>query len=718
VNGAEDSLRWSLEDPYPDCDVCDVDETAGILTLENAQEGSFFVLAVSVGDPSKRGRARVTVVSGQPAVQSVEVAPGMATVPIGGGFSFEAAVEGAAANPAVTWTVSGGSSKDTGFSGGSGALSVGEDESFPVLTVTARSLTDPRVSGQAVVRVPAVEEVAVVPGAASVARGSQRQFHAALSGFALGAPEQAVKWTVEDEDENPVNSSQIDRDGLLSVAADEAEETLVVRAVSAYDGRKSGTATVTVRDTRATLGYVEPSVTNGTTDKLTIFFDRDIPGLTANDIGIDAGTGAATKGTGLVKVPGTSGVYELGVASVSKRGTVTVRAPAEKNGIIIENTAVPAVVLRPAAFQKVEAVASSGLTAKLRLQFDADIDDFALANVGVSGTATKGSTLTRTGTGVYELAVSPSKYGTATVTVAKTAAGVLFSPETLSVTVLGAPNSSSTSIKTKFGITTAASKASVEETFKALHLYIQGGGLSASGNIVKTGDYIDLENGLSVENYNSYGSFTAANSTLSGHGTLLRLLVVGINSFNGINSNNTPHVVFHFQNIPVKRRMEASDTNQNGYLNSEMRKYLVPTGTNGSGVFLTGLINAGVPADVLWSPSRRIAATGTSTSVHTVQDKVWLPTEWELFGTRKHSNAVETSANQARFSYYSTDASRIKYMSDNSTMWHRTASPKGTTTNTNETSESFVHVNHDGTSVFTLANSPAIGGVAPAFCVQ
>jgi hypothetical protein len=56
---------------------------------------------------------------------------------------------------------------------------------------------------------------------------------------------------------------------------------------------------------------------------------------------------------------------------------------------------------------------------------------------------------------------------------------------------------------------------------------------------------------------------TAVNPVFSGwrlpddyEGKTLRLIVEGTNSFKGVNGSG-PHVVFPFQNIPVKRRMKT-----------------------------------------------------------------------------------------------------------------------------------------------------------------
>jgi hypothetical protein len=124
-------------------------------------------------------------------------------------------------------------------------------------------------------------------------------------------------------------------------------------------------------------------------------------------------------------------------------------------------------------------------------------------------------------------------------------------------------------------------------------------------------------------------------------GPIVRLIVVGINSFQGFDGNgDTPHVVFQFENIPVMRRMDTIDA-PSRYGASEMRKHLTPVTDEsgsiipGSGNFLAGLKNAGVPAGetdgVLWAPNRVVYHADGSDQI---RDLLWLPTERELTGGR------------------------------------------------------------------------------------
>jgi hypothetical protein len=198
----------------------------------------------------------------------------------------------------------------------------------------------------------------------------------------------------------------------------------------------------------------------------------------------------------------------------------------------------------------------------------------------------------------------------------------------------------------------------VSAVFNLLHGHIASVGAGGAGNTIPgilLGDWIDLPS-LSVAAYGGGGGFTATDAEVPGHGRLLRLLVVGNNSFNtdraqaidaqyGLYSspgeaynpaddikdhnNGTPHVVFQFQNLFDTRRMDGID-NQ-GYAGCDIRPYLTPVdGDADSGKFLTGLTDAGLPADCLFAPIQyTVNAEGGGNT--RIQDKVWLPTMRELF---------------------------------------------------------------------------------------
>jgi hypothetical protein len=160
----------------------------------------------------------------------------------------------------------------------------------------------------------------------------------------------------------------------------------------------------------------------------------------------------------------------------------------------------------------------------------------------------------------------------------------------------------------------------------------------------------------------------------------------------------------------------APATNAGGYAASYMRKYLVNVGGSG-GPFLTGLINAGVPDAVLWAPKRYVAtgAYQVGVSAGLIEDKLWLPTEREMFGSNTYSNAAyETETNQARLAYYTSDATRIKfqahYSNDQQGLFFLASPTSGTI------DYYFCSVSAAGAALFGNANTSR--GVAPAFCVK
>ncbi|GHV87233.1 hypothetical protein AGMMS50255_5290 [Spirochaetia bacterium] len=239
----------------------------------------------------------------------------------------------------------------------------------------------------------------------------------------------------------------------------------------------------------------------------------------------------------------------------------------------------------------------------------------------------------------------------------------------------------------------------VQKTFADLHRLISN---PKPGDdfafIIRLGDYIDLPS-LTV------GSTTITDMAISqNYSRLLRLIVVGKNSFNGKNGNNTPHVVFQFHNIPVTHVMDDINTNA-GYSKSTMRTFL-------TGNFLPGLKAAtGLTDAMLWGPTRRVV--GLWPPADQITDALWLPTEWEMFGVRTFADNVEVQAGQARLEYYDSNWRRIKYNKDGTINVYWLASRNSPTYNN---PAGFVAVNPSGEIITRSPNS--VVGVAPAFCIR
>ncbi len=90
---------------------------------------------------------------------------------------------------------------------------------------------------------PSVTSVVVTPDSIALNKGDAYTFTAVVSG--TNNPSQSVNWTVE----GGVAGTTI-TDGVLNIAPDETASTLIVRATSVIDSTKSGTATVTVTQTK------------------------------------------------------------------------------------------------------------------------------------------------------------------------------------------------------------------------------------------------------------------------------------------------------------------------------------------------------------------------------------------------------------------------------------------------------------------------------------
>jgi uncharacterized repeat protein (TIGR02543 family) len=174
------------------------------------------------------------------------------------------------------------------------------------------------------------------------------------------------------------------------------------------------------------------------TTKLTLFFDRDITDLSAADITLSSGSTGTSKGT-LTKTG--TGVYDLAVSGITSGGSVSVAV--SKSGYNITGGPKSVAVYRSAPVNIT--VTFTGLTAdgsatvtttKLTLTFDKDITGLSAADIALDGGSTgasKGS-LTKTGTGVYDLAVSGITSG-GSVSVSVSKSGYNITGGTKSVTV-------------------------------------------------------------------------------------------------------------------------------------------------------------------------------------------------------------------------------------------------------------------------------------------
>ncbi|MDR0527829.1 MAG: DUF6273 domain-containing protein [Spirochaetaceae bacterium] len=245
----------------------------------------------------------------------------------------------------------------------------------------------------------------------------------------------------------------------------------------------------------------------------------------------------------------------------------------------------------------------------------------------------------------------------------------------------------------------------VTNTFNRVSVYTKNQSASVVNppgglGVIRLGDYVNLKS-LYVSEYNGNGGAVSVTNTNAGS-EKLRVMVVAINPYFGKNGNGmaTPHIIFHFKSYPGDSRINQVDNNAGGYAASEMRIYL-------SGNYWKGLKDAGVPDGVVWAISRRVANGGSGvTGADTIQDKLWLPTELEMFENGNYSTSYESRGNQGYFAYYETNAERKKIPN-----WYWLATPS------KYNNERFCLVGLNG-DIHANQNSNFSGGVAPAFCVK
>jgi hypothetical protein len=252
--------------------------------------------------------------------------------------------------------------------------------------------------------------------------------------------------------------------------------TLGVSSISA-NGTVSATAAkagYNISGSQSTpVHYAEPvsftgltadgSAATVTTTKLTLNFDKNISGLTADDITLtDTGSTGAQKGS---LTPISSGVYELSLSNISATGTVSVTV-LPKAGYNISGSPRNVVVYNvvQASFNSLAANGSvTSATTQLTLTFNKDIEGLAESDITLSPSAITKGTLNKTGTGTYTLGVSdiPGDI-TASVSVSRTGYNisggtrtvpVYVTPVFVSLTADGSLDGAQTATTTKLTLT-------------------------------------------------------------------------------------------------------------------------------------------------------------------------------------------------------------------------------------------------------------------------
>jgi hypothetical protein len=457
---------------------------------------------------------------------------------------------------------------------------------------------------------------------------------------------------------------------------------------------------------------------SGSTAKINLNFDAAVSGLKADDITFDATpAGVATVGA----LTGSGKKWSLAVnVTADAAAAVSISKAGIEDGT-------KGVTLRryPSNGITYTALADGGpatTSTKIDFEFDEDVQGLTIDDIMVGEMGALASKTGLTGSGKnWTLEITVTKAGAAGISVTKE--GIDRGVQGITLCKSFIADASSPDLSIKFGITIAGTttKQEVTDTFNAVHDYlatnptVSGSGADTKIGGIALGDYIDLASltiGTNAPISNT--AITPSPLPFAGYeGRLLRLIVVGINSFKVannigvVNSSAPTHLVFQFQNLPATHSMNSGDTNVGGYAASGMKAYIM-------GDFLTGLKSAtGLTDAMLWAPARNVSHGGNPvTATDTITDALWLPTEWEMSGARTWSSQdYEVGVGQARLEYYQADADRKKYDSGNTASRYRLASPRP------GNNMYFCAVRDNGaTNMDNGASSDEC--VAPAFCIK
>ena len=174
----------------------------------------------------------------------------------------------------------------------------------------------------------------------------------------------------------------------------------------------------------------------------------------------------------------------------------------------------------------------------------------------------------------------------------------------------------------------------------------------------------------------------------------------------GKNGIDYDHVIMHMVNVPVRHLMSHLSTNTGGYALSTGRQYLLNN-------MLPALQALGIPFDEPWIKAlpRRMSKGGTAYNpgYDIVEDKLFLPTEYEMFGVHTYSNSLaEAAEGQGRWEWYDSNAKRIKKLLGGVyTQWE--VSPSS------GEPDRYCRVQNDGAPYHCSSGIPE--GIVPAICI-
>jgi hypothetical protein len=183
--------------------------------------------------------------------------------------------------------------------------------------------------------------------------------------------------------------------------------------------------------------------------------------------------------------------------------------------------------------------------------------------------------------------------------------------------------------------------STVVEAIDALHARNNGTG-KPNWKGLRLGDYLDLTDGLSFKDPTNGNAQVTVNWNASYQN--LRVVIAGFNTYLHLGNveNTLNHLLFVFKNSFYQRTMNDSNTNAGGYPASKLRQFLNSGAVN-------GMITTFKGRDYLM-PTRRLISN--KDSYVWVDDKLYLPTEIEVFGVQVFGDELKTYCSPIQIPLY------------------------------------------------------------------
>jgi hypothetical protein len=360
---------------------------------------SVTITATAVADMTKSASATITFSSSTPPPPVISVSPATATVTAGGQQQFTANVTGQT-NPAVTWTVVGGSSYGTITAGTPSTTATytapATAPASGTVTIMAQ-LQGTTASGSSVVTVTQpVVNVTLLPATVTVASGGTQLFTATVT----GTTNQALNWTVVGGANNgtivssPPNSLTATYTAP-TIQTGASNQTITVAAQSQANTAVQGNATVTVQAPGSlVISPQAPSIPVGGTQQFTttqsgVTWSVAATGCTATNIG------SINSSSGLYTAPPTSAVLPASPCPVE----VTATAPGA-TGSTLANLHVVVSITNLTSSPNTIGVGANWL-------YTAGVNGASSVNQGVNWTATTTSGGSCPDAGLFPSSVSP-----------------------------------------------------------------------------------------------------------------------------------------------------------------------------------------------------------------------------------------------------------------------------------------------------------------------